>query len=201
MTSPPLPLSPSPTLLAAGLIYWITNLAASAADLAPSWTALPDETVLMVRVPGGEAFLDVLRKQTKLGAVVLSHDRLERVATAIIEQSPETWDKVREELGRVDLKPEDWRGLFRSDLGIALAMEPRDDRTPLFVLLGWLEPGEELAPRLMAALQSALSDQPEGPYAVKRTDIELAGHEVEYGKRGQCHHAYYGAPYDQDQPG
>lgn len=151
---------------------------AAGAEPAPSWTALPDETVLMVRLPGGEAFLDTLRKQTKLGAVVLSQERLERAAKVIQEQSPDDWDEVREELGRVDLKPEDLKGLFHGDLGVALAMEPRQDRLPLLVLLGWLEPGEELAPRLMAAMQSALADEADESFGARRKDIELAGHEV-----------------------
>ncbi len=151
---------------------------AGAADLAPSWTALPDETALMLRLPGGQAFIDTLQKQTKLGAVVLSQERFERLMQIIREQAGDDWDSMREALGRVDLKPDDLEGLFRGDLGVAVALEPRADRAPLLVLLGWLEPGDELAPRVLAALQSVLGDLAEEPSALVRKDIELAGHEV-----------------------
>jgi hypothetical protein len=172
------PRSHSATLFAAGLTLLFTFAPVSAADLAPSWTALPDETVGMLRIPGGEAFLDALRQQTRLGAVVLSQDRIERVVQIIRERSEKELDELREALGRVDLKPEDWQGLFRGDLGLAVVLEPRADRAPLVVLLGWLEPGEELAPRLMTALQSALEDAADEEFAPQRKDIELAGHEV-----------------------
>lgn len=173
-----LPLPHSPTLVASVLALCLACPRASADDLSPSWTALPDETAAMLRIPGGQAFLDALRQQTKLGAVVLSPERIERATQIIRERSPKTWDEVRETLGRVDLKPEDWHGIFRGDLGIAVTLEPRADRGPLVVLLGWFEPGEELAPRLLAALQSALSDEADKPFAPKRKDLELAGREV-----------------------
>lgn len=173
-----LPLPHSPTLLASVLALLLAFAPASAADLAPSWTALPDETVGMLRIPGGEAFLDALRRQTKLGAVVLSQDRIERVVQIIRERSQKELEELREALGRVDLKPDDWQGLFRGDLGLAVVLEPRADRAPLVVLLGWLEPGEELAPRLLTALQSALEDAADEEFAPRRQDSELAGHKV-----------------------
>ncbi|MGH7134136.1 MAG: hypothetical protein ACREHD_00260, partial [Pirellulales bacterium] len=151
---------------------------AHAEDAAASWTALPDETVLIVRVPGGQSFIEALRQQTKLGTVLLGAERLNRLVEIIREQSPQKWDSLREALGRVDLKPDDWKGLFQGELGAALTVELRDDRTPLLVVLGWLEPGEELGPRLIAALGSALAEQPDAPTTAKRKDIELAGHDV-----------------------
>lgn len=150
----------------------------AAADLAPSWTALPDETVLLLRVPGGESFVDALRSQTKLGTVLLSAERLERLKRIIRKDSEEFWDSVPEGLGRYGLGPDDWRGLFRGEVGAALTLRPRDQRIPLFVALGWLEPGEELAPRVISALGSLLAEESDLPSGAKRKDIELAGHEV-----------------------
>jgi hypothetical protein len=167
----------TPACLAGFLVCFALRPVAGA-DLAPSWTALPDETALMLRLPSGEAFVDALRKQTKLGAVILSQERFERLVQAIYDRSPGDWDSAREALGRVDLKPDDLQGLFRGDLGVAVALEPRADRAPLVVLLGWLEPGEELAPRVIAALQSVLGDLADMPSPPVRKDIELAGHEV-----------------------
>ncbi|HEV3340484.1 MAG TPA: hypothetical protein VG125_09005 [Pirellulales bacterium] len=160
------------------LLFGFALQPAGAADLAPSWTALPDETALMLRLPGGQAFIDALQKQTKLGAVVLSPERFERLVQIIRDQSGDDWDSLREALGRVDLKPDDLQGLFHGDLGVAVTLEPRADRAPLVVLLGWLEPGEELAPRVLAALQSLLGDLADEPSPPVRKDIELAGHEV-----------------------
>jgi hypothetical protein len=181
--APPPPSPPPPPPHRFGLmlaLFFCASLArlATAAELAPSWTALPEETVLMLRMPAGEAFLDALRKQTKLGAVVFSPDRMRRLAEVIRTRSPEGLDELRETLGRLDLKPEDWKGLFRGDLGVAVTLEPRGKQTPLVVLLGWLEPGEELAPRLVSALQAVLADHTDEAFAPKRQDMELAGHNV-----------------------
>lgn len=169
--------------LSRAAVYFVLGLTffarpARAEEAAPSWMALPDETVLIARVPGGQAFVEALRQQTKLGTALLSGERLNRLVEIIREQSPQTWDSVREALGRVDLKPEDWKDLFQGELGAALTLELRADRTPLLVVLGWLEPGEDLAKRLIAALGSALAEQTDSPTAAKRKDIELAGHEV-----------------------
>ncbi|HWB13073.1 MAG TPA: hypothetical protein VG826_27865 [Pirellulales bacterium] len=172
----------SPRLLAAaclaGFLLCLALRPAAGADLAPSWMALSDETALVLRLPNGEAFIEALRKQTKLGAVIFSQERFDRLLQAIYDQSPDDWDSAREALGRVDLKPDDLHGLVRGDLGVAVTLEPRGDRAPLVVLLGWLEPGEELAPRVIAALQSVLGDLADMPSPPVRKDIELAGHEV-----------------------
>lgn len=150
----------------------------SAAETTPSWMALPDETVLLLRLPGGKEFIEALRKQTKLGAVLLSPERLERLTDILREQSPAGWDTAREALGRIDLKVEDWRSLFNGELGAALTVHPRGDRPALLFVLGWLEPGEELAPRLITALTTILSEGADEPLAAQRKDMELAGHEV-----------------------
>ncbi|HQU43629.1 MAG TPA: hypothetical protein PK867_12510, partial [Pirellulales bacterium] len=122
----------------------LASICPAADELPASWTALPEETTLMLRLPNGQAFIDALRSQTKLGAVLLSHDRIERVLELVREQIAQDWDELRKGLGRFDLKPEDWQSLFHNDAGVALTLEPRKGRAPVVVLLGWLEPGEDL---------------------------------------------------------
>ncbi|MGH7193565.1 MAG: hypothetical protein ACREJM_08540, partial [Candidatus Saccharimonadales bacterium] len=134
-----------------------------AADLPPAWGALPDETALVVRLPSGAAFVDALRQQTKLGAVLLSADRLDRLAEAVVSSSPEEWDEWRQTLGRYDLKPEDWRELVRGEVGFAVALEPRADREPLVVGLGWLDAGDDVSQRLLAAVQAVVADEADAP--------------------------------------
>ncbi|HEX7450406.1 MAG TPA: hypothetical protein VF306_22790 [Pirellulales bacterium] len=151
---------------------------ARAADLSPAWAALPDETALVVRLPSGTAFADALRQQTKLGAVLLSPERLDRLADAFVSASPEDWDEFREALGRYDLKPGDWRELVRGEVGFAVALEPRADREPLVVGLGWLDAGEDVAGRLLAALQAVVAEQADEPHALVRDDLQVAGIEV-----------------------
>ena len=150
----------------------------AAAELPPAWAALPDETALVVRLPGGAAFIDALRQQTKLGAVLLSQDRLDRAANVMVSESPEEWDELRQTLGRYDLKPEDWLDLVRGEAGFAIALEPRAEREPLVVGLGWLDAGEDVSRRLVAALQAVVAEHADEPHTLVRDDLQLAGIEV-----------------------
>ena len=52
----------------------------------PSSQCLPDETVLLARIPNGRAFFDALRQRTQLGAILLSDERFDRVMKVIREQ-------------------------------------------------------------------------------------------------------------------
>jgi len=157
----------------------LASICPAADELPASWTALPEETTLMLRLPNGQAFIDALRSQTKLGAVLLSHDRIERVLELVREQIAQDWDELRKGLGRFDLKPEDWQSLFHNDAGVALTLEPRKGRAPVVVLLGWLEPGEDLSQRLLTAVQTLLAELADGTAdAPKRKDLELAGRDV-----------------------
>ena len=62
-------LLPLAVLLVSG-VYW--PAATAAADVAPSHQCLPDETVVVVRVPQGLRFVEAFRNETKLGQVLLS---------------------------------------------------------------------------------------------------------------------------------
>jgi hypothetical protein len=160
--------------LAAALLLFTAQSEAAA----PSWMALPDETVVMVRVPDAKTFLEALRSQTKLGAVLLSAERLDRLVRLVSEQLPKEWQTVNEALGSAELKFDDCQAIFRGELGAALSFEPRGEGSPLFLALGWLEPGEELAPRFVAALRAWLAEKADTPHGPQRKDIELAGQDV-----------------------
>lgn len=164
--------------LSAALLGLLVVCRPAAAELPPAWAALPDETALVVRLPGGAAFIDALRRQTKLGAVLLSQDRLDRAADAILSESQEGWDELRQALGRYELKPEDWQDLVRGEVGFAVAMEPRTEREPLFVGLGWLDAGEDLSRRLLAAMQAVVAEHADEPNTLVRDDLQLGGIEV-----------------------
>lgn len=168
------------SLALAAAIYPALPAATTADEPAPSWMALPEETVVLLRLPGGETFFNALRQQTKLGAVLFSADRVQRVRNLLREQLLNDSDEeLHKALGRFDLKPDDWQNLFHGDLGAAVTLEPRKGRAPLVVVLGWLEPGEEVSQRLVAAVQTLLSElADEAADAPKRNDLNLAGHDV-----------------------
>jgi hypothetical protein len=160
------------------LVCALTFPSVGRAELPASWMALPEETVVMLRVPSGVAFFDALRKQTKLGSLLLSDERVDRAIEAIKAASPEEWEAARQGLGRFDLKLEDLSATFRGETGVAVAMQPRTDREPFFAALAWIEPGEDLAGRLLNALQSVIAEQSDDEHAVERDDLELAGQKV-----------------------
>ena len=173
---------------------WLVAVA-QAAELRPSWECLPADTALMVRLPKAAEFVEAMRSSTKFGAIALRPDRLEGLWTMLVEQagevetavddtillwsSPAGWEQALEKYG---LKLTDLSAAFQGDVGGALVVRRRDgDRPPLAMMLAWAEPGEEVAGRVMAAVQQRLAEvgdrTADGP-AVRRIDVELAGHEV-----------------------
>lgn len=151
---------------------------AASAEMAPSWTLVPEGTVLVARVPDAAGFMAALHEQTKLGAVVLTKDRLRRAFELWQEENKEEWEALAKGLGEHDLKLEDLPRIFAGEAGFALVLEARGERSPLMVGLTWLEPGEELAERLVKALQSVVEERAGEPGAPVRVDLDLAGHEV-----------------------
>ena len=156
---------------------------ATAADLRPSWECLPPDTAVMVRLPQPARFVETLKTRTKFGSVALGPKRLEglwqllagRQATAG-EWSLEEFEQT---LAGYGLETGEFAAVMDGDLGGGLVIRQRDGLPPLQMLLGWLEPGEELAGKLMIAVRQRLEEEAdrEGP-APRRIDLELAGHEV-----------------------
>lgn len=153
-------------------------VSAAAQEVRSSWQCLPDETVFAVRIPQGNAFMEAMRRDTQLGAVMLNPQRLEKAKAFFKEHNPDGWKKIEETLDRHKLSLDDWTRLIGTDFGYAALLEPREDREPLQIGLLWMEPGEELAERFYQAIADMVEHQDEKENPVTRVDIELAGCQV-----------------------
>jgi hypothetical protein len=142
-----------------------------------SWQCLPEETIAAVRVPAGHDFIDALRQRTKLGAVLLSDERIERFKAIFREHRGGEWDQMVANMRKHGFEPDDFLQLFRGEAGTSLVIEQVDGR-PLMVTLSWGEPGAEAAKRLIGAFATAADKVDADGLAVTREDIELAGLEV-----------------------
>lgn len=156
------------------------------ADLRPSWECLPADTVAMLRMPRPTEFLDVLRTQTRFGAVALSERRLEGLWSMLLEEAKadggdldlEDLDRA---LGRYDLRRDDLPAAFRGDLGAGFVLRHRGaDLPPLVMMLAWLEPGAETAARMVTAAQRKLDEDiaADATGTTKRVDMTLADRDV-----------------------
>lgn len=157
----------------------------TAADLRPSWECLPEQTGVVVRMPQPAAFLAALRSQTKFGAVGLSEQRLEGLWSLMLEQAHSgaggaDLDALEETLAKYDLKKEDLSAAVGRDLGAAFVFRRREGGDPLVTMLVWLEPGEEVATRLVAAAQKRLGEdiETDDTGTTRRIDVQMAGHDV-----------------------
>lgn len=160
--------------------------AARAADLRPSWECLPEQTGIVVRMPQPAAFLEAIRSRTKFGAVALSEQRLGGLWSLMLEQARsgpagDDLDALEESLARYDLKKDDLAAALAGDLGAGFVFRRREaEQPPLVTMLLWLEPGEELATRLVAAAQKRLGEDIEKDETgtTRRIDVQMAGHDV-----------------------
>ena len=182
--------------VAAIVIGWALGFASTgrAEELRPSWECLPADTAVMVRLPKAAEFFEAMRASTRFGAIALRPERLEGLWRMLVEQageavgtggdaawasSPADWEKSLEKYG---LKPADLGAAFTGDVGGGLVVRRREgDLLPLAMVLAWAEPGAEVADRVMAAVKQRLEEGGDGEQAapaVRRIDLELAGHEV-----------------------
>ena len=159
---------------------------AVAADLRPSWECLPDDTGIVVRMPQPAAFLEAVRTRTKFGAVALSEQRLQGLWNLALDTmrrdgGGEDLAAIEETLARYDLRKEDLPAALGGDTGAGFVMRGREGGLPpLVTMLAWLEPGEEVATRLVAAAQKKCEEDIAGDETgtTRRIDVEMAGHEV-----------------------
>jgi len=166
------------------LVWSWACVGASAAEPTPSWRLVPDETMLLVRVPGGSEFVDALRRQTRLGKLLLSPERIEKLVNVQGQESrgqegaQDAKGLISQALAQIDLKGDDYLQLLEGELGMALVVLPRPEHGALLVALGWLEPKGDLAERLVTALQKTVEEQQDDEHPVRRIDLDLAGHAV-----------------------
>lgn len=174
-----------PWIVVAGLVVLAAGVA-GAVELRPSWECLPEQTGVVVRMPQPAAFLEALRSRTKFGAVALSEQRLGGLWSLLLEQArsgpaADDLEGLEDTLARYDLKKEDLAAALGGDLGAGFVFRRRDEgRAPLVTMLLWLEPGEELATRLVAAAQKRLGEEIENDATgtTRRIDLQMAGQDV-----------------------
>jgi len=164
--------------------------AGRAAEPRPSWECLPDDTAVMIRLPRPAAFLETLRARTKFGALVLGADRLQRARALAIEawggttEGRGSLEDLERQLATVGLEVKDLEAAFAGDMGYGIVVRPRDDDLPpVTIALAWMEPGEQVAERMVAAFQRMLEDQADDEAPPQRVDLEMAGHQVTWVKR------------------
>ncbi len=168
---------------------WIVVLAlgmampcAAASDLRPSWECLPADTAFMVRVPGLAAFWKMIQTRTKFGSVALGPKRLEGLWQVLANLKDDTGDSslddFEESLKKYGLATDDLSRVLDAELGGGLVLRKREGLEPLAMILTWIEPGDEVAGKLLAALRQRLEESADEENGDKRVDLELAGHDV-----------------------
>ncbi len=148
------------------------------------WDGLPDETVLAIQTPGVQQFIDALRKQTKLGAEVLTKKRFDALMELAKEEGDEEYEETVEELGRYGLKIEDFYALADGPAGFALVVERRDDLPPVLVGISWVNPGKDISARMVKAACKKMddewdeADEAQRKSMPRRQEIRLGGQDV-----------------------
>lgn len=157
----------------------VTSIA-RAETVAPSHECVPEETALVIRVPQAKKFVDALRSDTKLGAVMLNDKRYEKILDFIREQAADALTEASAELAKYNLKVEDFPTVFEHEIGFALVVQPRKDKEkyPLLMGLWWLEPNTDLGERLVKAIGQMIDDQKDEPNAIRRVDLDLESRQV-----------------------
>ena len=169
--------------LAAVALFWLLapgllHAAQDEANPPPAWRCLPEETVAAVRIPNGKAFVDAVRKNTQLGAVLFNEQRIRRVTMLIMQQDAAAWAKVRAEMAKYGLAPKDFPQFLAGESGFALVLDRGQGAAPSPMGLSWLEPGEDLATRAVAAIGKAIEDLDDEEHPVKRVDIQIDGRPI-----------------------
>ena len=165
---------------AAASAFLFTSSTLFAADAArPTIECLPEETVLMLRVPNGQKLMDEMRAQTKLGRVFLSKERIDNAFKQIKEKKPADYAKVEADLAKYGLKIEDLREIFTGDSGMAISAVAPAAKGAKPVAYGyfWVEPQGDTGKKFYAALQKAI-EQDKGENKPVRTDIKIEGVDV-----------------------
>ncbi|MCE9604844.1 MAG: hypothetical protein K8U03_08080 [Planctomycetia bacterium] len=143
----------------------------------PTWQALPDETVALVRVPNLKEVYEAFRTRTKLGAMAFEEKRVDTIKELILEESKADLEEISAELVKVGLSFDDLLGSFGGEIGYAATIAKLEGK-PAFVGLVWAECGATNAEKWIAALDRFLELQSDGIEKIAREDIELAGTKV-----------------------
>ena len=159
-------------------------------SVASPWEGLPEETVVAVRIPNGQAAAEAIVSDTKFGAVMFGEKKKAAVVKALESGGSGEWSNFLEQLDDYDLTTGDLIGLFTGESGYAVvpptigvragerAGERIDaEQEPRLVGLAWFEPGEQRAIRINGAIAQLVDEQDE-EQPITRVDLTLAGQPV-----------------------
>ena len=150
--------------------FFVLSATWIAAQESSSWESLPEETVVALRIPDGQAFAEAMRK-TKFGTVLFSEKRKAAVAKVLESKNSGEWAEYQQLFQEYGLTTDDFLGLLAGESGYALVMTEAEE--PMFAGLGWLEPGEELAEKFYEALAKVIDEQ-DDELPTTRVDLTLA---------------------------
>ncbi|MDC0935249.1 hypothetical protein OAS39_03105 [Pirellulales bacterium] len=146
------------------------------------WQHLPAETAVALRCPDGQAVVDAMVNDTRLGAVLLSPERrqivTELLAAELESQPNDEQDNPLQALAGYGFEPGDVATLLEGESGYAMLVPREDDESLMPVGIGWLTPGEELADRVFTAIGEAIEERSDREHPVRRVDTEIAGRTV-----------------------
>ncbi len=192
--------APRAACLLVAALFVCAPPALDAQDEAPSVARrLPEQTVAMLRLPDGKAFVDTFKDRTKLGSVLLSDDRLERIGVLIREADAHGWEQFSDGLAEYGLEPGDLVQLLAGDSGLAMLLVPREDdeaSAPLAIAVAWVQPGPELAGRAYSAIGKVADDHAEDENPVKRVDMQVRGRRVMHLSFPQISYEFEEIPFE-----
>jgi len=164
-----------------------------AQSMSSTWECLPNETVVAVRIPDGVAFAEAIVRGTKFGAVLFSEQRQAAVMKLLESSDSGEWSEFQEQLKEYGLSLDDIVQLLARESGYAVLMCGEEEQEPVFAGLGWLEPGEDLATRVVEAVAKGIEEQDDAEHPITRVDLKLADYPVM-----QLRVPSIGVEYDED---
>jgi len=142
------------------------------------WRSLPDSTIAAVQVPRPAEAMAGLRANTRIGQLLYSEEQINKYFEAAMAEVPEdAREQMRTTLGELNLEPADLTTLMSGAMGAAVMLEPREGQMSLPIFALWVNPGEDLGRRLIAAIEAGYEKRPEDQRP-KRIDEEIAGEAV-----------------------
>ncbi len=167
--------TPNPNRIAASALLCIF-LASENCLAQSSWQSLPDETVVALRIPDGEAFANAFMA-TKLGATMLNEKRRNAVVEILESDRSSELGDIRKQLQEFGLETADLWNLMMGESGYAVVKGGGDEDESQFFGMGWLEPGEELAAKVYGALGKVIENQ-DDEQPITRVDLKLGNRPV-----------------------
>jgi hypothetical protein len=165
--------------------YGQTQITPGASGIKSSWKCLPNETIVAVRIPNGQAIYQALAKRTKLGATLLDTQRIDVLKQLLKQADPARFEQTTKELERFGFALEDIPKILSGETGFALVQAKRDAKAqsryrkdPVSVGLFWINPNKDKAQKLIFAANSALMLLPAVMPNILRVDQVIAGQRV-----------------------